>query len=260
MKILLKLSTSEKNYQLEIENDSSFKAGDQILIDTGHTIEFAEIQKIEEKSTNSEKNPEVVQIKFVRKVDHKDREKASELKRQALEYLPFCQERIKAHNLSMKLLNADLSFDTKKLIFYFSADGRIDFRELVSDLAKTFKKIIRLQQIGARDKAKIMGGIGRCGRNLCCNTFLSSIESITLETAKEQDISFGSNKLSGVCGKLMCCLVFELEEYKKLAKDMPEVGTEIEYQKEKSRVVSRNLIKQTYTLEKKDGQRIEVKK
>ena len=261
MKILvLKLPTSDKNYELSIE-EGDFKVDEQILVNTGHSIEIARIHKIKEKSKKTENTSDDLSIKFVRKVDQKDREKASELKRQALDFLPICQERIRAYDLdSMKLLNADLSFDEKKVTFYFSADGRIDFRGLVSDLAKKFKKIIRLQQIGARDKAKIIGGAGRCGRSLCCSNFLNDIESVTLDMAKEQDISFGSSKLSGSCGKLMCCLMFELDEYKKLAEGMPAVGSTVEHKKEQCRVVSRSLIKQTYTIEKKDGQRIEVTK
>jgi cell fate regulator YaaT (PSP1 superfamily) len=257
--LLLKLPASDKNYELDIE-EGDFKVDEQIIINTGHTLEIARIHKIKNKSSKTEKNNDE-NIKFIKKVDQKDKEKAIELKRQAIGFLPICQERIKAYDLdSMKLLNADLSFDEKKITFYFSADGRIDFRGLVSDLAKKFKKIIRLQQIGARDKAKIIGGAGRCGRNLCCGTFLNNIESVTLDMAKEQDISFGSSKLSGSCGKLMCCLMFELDEYRKLAKGMPEVGSNIEYKKEQCRVVSRSLIKQTYTIENKEGQRIEVKK
>ena len=249
----IKLYSLEKIYY-STKTKLDLKPADVVIINANQTIEMGSVIKKEEPTSANQET-----IEILRKATKEDMNTFKELKIKASKYIPICQEKANRYNLeTMKLLDADFSLDEKKLTFYFSAEGRVDFRDLVTDLVKTFKKIIRLQQIGARDEAKIIGGVGKCGRDLCCSSFLESIDSITLDVAKEQDIIFGSNKLSGYCGKLMCCLQYELGEYKHLAKNFPKVGEEIKYKRNKCRVVARNLLKQTYTVETPDGQRVTV--
>lgn len=259
MKILeIEFPTTGKIYEVE-EKKADFKVNDQILVDSGQVVELADIKAIKSKRSVTEK--EEFKGTILRKIIEKDKKKLNSLKKKAQEFLPLCEEKIKKYGLtSMKLLDADLSFDEKKLTFYFSTEGRIDFRELVSDLVRTFKKIIRLQQIGSRDKTKLFGGFGKCGRELCCFKFLPGVESITLDMAKEQGVTTSSSKISGACGKLMCCLTFELEEYKRLAKGMPEIGKVIKTKEGEGKVVAYNLLQQSFIIEKKDGQQIKVEK
>ena len=253
----IKFPSTEKNYFLESDNDQ-LKTHDEVIVDNGQIIEYAVILRAHKEKTTDQNNEEF-SGRIVRKLSDEDKTKIKELKTKATDLIPVCQEKVEMHNFpTMKLLGAELSYDEKKLTFYFSADGRIDFRELVTDLVRTFNKIIRLQQIGSRDEAKIFGGYGKCGRKLCCTTHLGNVESITLDLAKEQDIFSSSNKLYGACGKLMCCLAYELEEYKILAEKMPKIGDKVKVNNINGKVIFRSLIKQSYTIEKEDGQRMDV--
>ena len=137
---------------------------------------------------------------------------------------PFGQEKIRKHGLDMKLIEAEYTFDNNKVIFYFTADGRVDFRELVKDLATIFKTRIELRQIGVRDEAKMLGGLGPCGRPMCCSTFLGDFASVSIKMAKEQNLSLNPTKISGICGRLMCCLKNEQEAYEYLNSNLPNVG------------------------------------
>jgi len=178
----------------------------------------------------------------------------------AQEMIPECQKKILRHRLPMELLDAELSFDEKKLTFYFTADGRVDFRALVSDLASSFKKLIRLQQVGARDEARFLGGHGRCGQILCCRKFLKGdLDSITLDMAQIQGLAaMGPGRITGACGKLMCCLAFEIEEYKKMAKNLPKIGDEIKTEKGQGIVISQNVLQKKITVELPDKSKLEV--
>ena len=140
------------------------------------------------------------------------------------EAFQICQEKIRKHELQMKLIDAEYTFDNNKLLFYFTADGRIDFRELVKDLAAIFKTRIELRQIGVRDETKILGGVGICGRPLCCHSYLSEFIPVSIKMAKEQNLSLNPTKISGVCGRLMCCLKYEEETYEDLNSHLPSVG------------------------------------
>jgi len=156
-----------------------------------------------------------------------------------------CAEKIKEHGLDMHLVNVELSFDLSKIIFYFTADGRVDFRELVKDLAATFRMRIELRQIGVRDEAKMLNGIGICGRTLCCATFLDEFQPVSIKSAKDQGLSLNPTKISGVCGKLMCCLKYEEETYVELTKGLPGVGDLVQTPAGKGDVLSINILRQT---------------
>jgi len=157
----------------------------------------------------------------------------------------ICQQRIAGHNLGMKLVDVELTFDATKIIFYFTADGRVDFRELVKELAGVFRMRIELRQIGVRDESKLLNGIGVCGRTLCCSTFLPEFHPVSIKMAKDQNLSLSPSKISGVCGRLMCCLKYEEEHYTELNKIMPGVGDIIQTPDGQGEVISTSILRQT---------------
>jgi len=168
-------------------------------------------------------------------------------------------KKIAEHNLDMKLVEAEYSFDKSKIIFYFTSEGRVDFRELVKDLARIFKARIELRQIGVRDEAKLFGGFGSCGKELCCRRFLKDFEPVTIRMAKEQGLPLNPPKISGVCGRLMCCLAYECKVYKELSRDLPKEGDKINTPEGKGKVVSVNILKRSVIVEVgTEGKQIEI--
>ena len=190
---------------------------------------------------------EVVQpLKSVQRLaTEEDLKKIEKNKEKEKEAFKICQEKIKKHNLEMKLVDAEYTFDNNKLLFYFTADGRIDFRELVKDLASVFRTRIELRQIGVRDETKTLGGIGICGRALCCTTYLTDFVPVSIKMAKEQNLSLNPTKISGVCGRLMCCLKNEQETYEYLNAQLPNVGDMVKTPEGiKGQVKSVNVLRQ----------------
>ena len=198
------------------------KQGDHVIVETARGIEYGTVIG-EPKEVEEEK---VVQpLKSVLRIANKKDDEQEEANRQKeKDAFKICLEKIRKHNLQMKLIDAEYTFDNNKVLFYFTADGRIDFRELVKDLAAVFKTRIELRQIGVRDETKILGGIGICGRPLCCHTHLSEFAPVSIKMAKEQNLSLNPTKISGVCGRLMCCLKNEEETYEELNRKLPNVG------------------------------------
>lgn len=205
-------------------NPGSFeiKQGDHVIVETARGIEYGTVIG-EPREVEEEK---VVQpLKSVLRIaNKKDDEQEQANKQKEKEAFKICLEKIRKHGLQMKLIDAEYTFDNNKVLFYFTADGRIDFRELVKDLASVFKTRIELRQIGVRDETKILGGIGICGRPLCCHTHLSEFAPVSIKMAKEQNLSLNPTKISGVCGRLMCCLKNEEETYEELNRKLPNVG------------------------------------
>ena len=198
------------------------RQGDKVIVETARGIEFGTVVT----GPKEVKDEEVMQplksvIRIATEEDKRAEEKNREKEKEAFE---ICLEKIRKHNLDMKLINAEYTFDNNKVLFYFTADGRIDFRELVKDLAAVFRTRIELRQIGVRDETKIRGGIGICGRPLCCHTYLSEFAPVSIKMAKEQNLSLNPTKISGVCGRLMCCLKNEEETYEYLNSRLPNVG------------------------------------
>lgn len=210
MKKIRLLSTGqifEADIQVDIEKE--LKPGQEMLVELEGIIEPAVFC-----SSGCTREGEKKEIQFVRLFSEEDQLKKKELKQKVDSFIDEAKKKTFRHGLDMKILDAELSFDEKKITFFFSADGRIDFRGLVADMVGDFHKIIRLQQVGARDEAKLYGGYGKCGRELCCAKFLTNLDSITSEMAENQEASgskscFASSKMAGCCGKLMCCLSFE---------------------------------------------------
>ena len=199
--------------------------GDKVIVETARGVEFCTVvtgQKDVEDDKITQPLKPVIRIATqddIRK-EEKNREKEKEA-------FGICLEKIRKHGLEMKLIDAEYTFDNNKVLFYFTADGRIDFRELVKDLASVFRTRIELRQIGVRDETKIRGGIGICGRPLCCNTYLSEFAPVSIKMAKEQNLSLNPSKISGVCGRLMCCLTNEEETYEELNSRLPSNGDHV---------------------------------
>lgn len=220
----VRFRTAGKIYYFD-PKDIELEAGNHVIVETARGVEYGTVMVGPKGVTDDE----VVQpLKpVIRKATEEDdviEAKNREKERQAY---AVCQEKIKKHELEMKLVDAEYTFDNNKLLFYFTADGRIDFRELVKDLAAVFRTRIELRQIGVRDETKILGGIGICGRELCCHTFLSEFAPVSIKMAKEQNLSLNPTKISGVCGRLMCCLKNEEETYEYLNSRLPGVGDRV---------------------------------
>ena len=198
------------------------KRGDHVIVETARGIEYGTVvgdpKEVEDDKVIQPLKP-VLRVETAR-----DTEQENANKQKEREAFKICLEKIKKHKLDMKLIDAEYTFDNNKVLFYFTADGRIDFRELVKDLASVFKTRIELRQIGVRDETKIMGGIGICGRTLCCHAHLSEFVPVSIKMAKEQNLSLNPTKISGMCGRLMCCLKHEEETYEYLNRKLPNVG------------------------------------
>ena len=198
------------------------KKGDHVIVETARGVEYGTvvggIREVDDSKVVQPLKP------VLRIATERDNEQEAANKGKEKEAFRICQEKIRKHGLDMKLIDAEYTFDNNKVLFYFTADGRIDFKELVKDLASVFKTRIELRQIGVRDETKILGGIGICGRRLCCHTHLSEFVPVSIKMAKEQNLSLNPTKISGVCGRLMCCLKHEEETYEDLNRRLPNIG------------------------------------
>ncbi len=201
---------------LEIEK------GQQVIVETARGVEFGNVV-MGVKDVEDEEITQPLKT-VIRVATEEDQEVEEKNRKKEKEAFAICLEKIQKHKLDMKLIDAEYTFDNNKVLFYFTADGRIDFRELVKDLAAVFRTRIKLRQIGVRDETKIRGGIGICGRELCCHTYLSEFAPVSIKMAKEQNLSLNPSKISGVCGRLMCCLTNEEETYEELNSQLPAVG------------------------------------
>jgi cell fate regulator YaaT (PSP1 superfamily) len=191
---------------------------------------------------------------------HGDARQNIENKKQEKEAFKTCEKKIKEHGLDMKLMDVEFKFDKSKILFFFTADGRIDFRELVRDLASVYKTRIELRQIGVRDKAKEIGGYGQCGRKLCCHGFLDNLNGVSINMAKNQNLALNPEKINGVCGRLMCCLAYENESYFEYKKDLPRVGEVIKTKEGTGKVIYVDLFAKKYKIETEEGQIIDIEK
>ncbi|MDI3547257.1 MAG: hypothetical protein PWR10_909 [Halanaerobiales bacterium] len=232
------------------------KKGDHVIVETARGIEYGEVVLGKKEVTEEEIVAPLKKV--IRKATAEDQAKNEENKRLEKEAYYICLEKIEKHGLPMKLIDVEYTFDHNKIIFYFTADGRVDFRELVKDLARVFKTRIELRQIGVRDEAKMIGGMGICGRPLCCTIFLRDFDPISIKMAKKQELSLNPAKISGVCGRLMCCLKFESNVYKQLKKEMPDIGETVELDIGEGEIVDRNLVKQTLKVDIGNDEYVEV--
>ena len=227
------------------------KKGDKVIVETTQGEEYGEVM-IPNRFVNDEKIVAPLK-KIVRLANNKDDKHYEECRKKEKEAFKTCQKKIKEHNLKMTLTDVECKFDDSKILFYFTADGRIDFRELVKDLAAIYKTRIELRQIGVRDEVKRIGGNGVCGRELCCCTFLRDFEAVSIKMAKEQNISLNPSKISGNCGRLMCCLKYESNVYEDKLKRLPNIGAIVKTQDGEGEVDNIETLKETVRVKIKDG-------
>lgn len=230
--------------------DFNIEKGDDVIVETARGLEFGKVvigvKEVDESELVSPLKP------IIRIADENDRKKYDDNKEKAKETFAICQEKIKEHGLSMFLIDCEYTFDRNKLIFYFTAEGRIDFRDLVKDLASIFKTRIELRQIGVRDEAKAIGGLGTCGRKLCCSSWLGDFRPVSIKMAKDQSLSLNPTKISGICGRLFCCLKYEHEVYAAAIEKMPGVGSLVLTEDGKGKVIEINAILEQIRVEFND--------
>lgn len=234
--------------------DLSIEKDDFVIVETVRGVEYG--RAVIARKQVEEHDVVLPLKKVVRIADQKDRMIVEENKQEAQEAYEVCNEKVNEHQLDMKLVDVEYTFDRNKVIFYFTADGRVDFRELVKDLAAIFRTRIELRQIGVRDEAKMLGGIGPCGRMLCCSTFLGDFDPVSIKMAKDQNLSLNPTKISGLCGRLMCCLKYENDEYESAKEALPDLGEIIETPLGIGKVVGLNILERVLQVELKEQDRV----
>ena len=232
--------------------DMNIQKDTYVVVETARGIEFGEcVIGIKEINENDIVSP----LKSVLRIaTNEDIEKHFKNKDKEKDAFDICLKKIQEHGLTMKLIDVEYTFDNNKVIFYFTADGRVDFRDLVKDLATIFKTRIELRQIGVRDEAKMLGGLCPCGRPMCCSSFLGDFASVSIKMAKEQNLSLNPTKISGICGRLMCCLNYEQSTYEDIRKRMPKVGSIVKTSEGTGEVFSNNIVKESIKVKLKKGE------
>ncbi|MCF8010146.1 MAG: stage 0 sporulation family protein [Clostridiales bacterium] len=220
---------------------------DNVIVETIRGIEFGQVVNGPREVPDEQIVHPLKQV--IREATQEDKKIIKENKEQEQEAFNICVEKIVQHNLPMKLVSVEKTFDGNKIIFYFTAEGRVDFRDLVKDLASIFRTRIELRQIGVRDEAKMLGGLGCCGRELCCCSWLSDFNSVSIRMAKDQNLSLNPSKISGICGRLMCCLKFESEVYEEAKEKFPKIDTKVMTPDGVGKVCNVNIFKQTIQVE-----------
>jgi len=237
-------------------SDLDIKADAYCIVQSDRGQEYGQV--VSEPEHVPEENFEEPLKMVLRKITINDRYQINKNIRDGEEARRVCLEKIHQHRLPMKLVDVEYSFDRSKILFYFTSDGRVDFRDLVKDLARHFRSRIELRQIGVRDEAKMVGGLGCCGKPLCCATFLKSFEPINIRMAKEQHLSLNPNKISGVCGRLLCCLRYEHCNYVEMSKNLPHIGTTVSTPLGEGRVVDHETLQQKVRILLDDGREVKL--
>ena len=234
-----------KIYYFNVMNLSP-KVGDYVIVNSSKGLDLGEVilgvQEMNEENFKSPL-PQAVRIATLQ-----DIQRATDNRTKEREAYRICQQKIAEHKLEMKLVSVESSFDNSKMLFYFTANGRVDFRALVKDLASVFRTRIELRQIGVRDEARMLGGLGPCGRPICCGAFLNDFQPVSIKMAKEQNLSLNPTKISGVCGRLMCCLKYEQDQYEQIRKRMPKIGRDVVTPDGTGTVSDLNVVKETVSV------------
>ncbi len=225
-----------------------FDIGEKVIVESDRGLEYGTVVSPAEKVTDIADRGKPLR-KIIRKTNPWDEKQIAKNKAKTKDLMDVCQKKIAEHKLPMKLVDAEYSFDRSKIIFYFTSDNRVDFRNLVKNLASIFRVRIELRQIGVRDEARLLGGFGSCGRELCCMAFLKKFDPVTIKMAKVQNLPFNPSKISGLCGRLMCCLGYEYKNYKEISKTLPKVGREIKTPHGKGKVIAVNTLKKSFTVD-----------
>ena len=254
MKVIgIKFKDGGKIYYFAPKNNEKYEEGMEVIVETSKSIEFATVAFLPKEVPDSEV---VLPLKpVIRIAKKKDKEQVKKNLERKPEALKIAEEKIRKHNLDMKLIDCEFTFDGSKIVFYFASEGRVDFRELVKDLAAVFHIRIELRQVGIRDEARLLGGIAPCGRECCCSGAMPEFKKVSIKMAKVQGLSLNPGKISGLCGRVMCCLAYENEYYSGVYKKMPKVGSEVSTPEGKGTVVSENMLKLIVKvkIESKDG-------
>jgi len=234
--------------------DIELKPGDFVIVETARGIEYGEVV------TNPKRVPEDEVVsplkKVIRKASYEDYLKVKENEENAEKAFDICLKKIEKHGLDMKLVDVEYTFDNSKIIFYFTSEGRVDFRELVKDLASVFRTRIELRQIGVRDEAKMLGGLGPCGRDICCASFLGEFDPVSIRMAKSQNLSLNPGKISGLCGRLMCCLRFECDAYECIREQLPDPGSHVITPEGEGVVVDTSVVKGSVSVKLKTTEKV----
>ncbi len=245
----------EKIFQAEA-NHLHLLPGEQCIIESDRELEFGEVLSEPEMILEAEVPKSLRRIvRVATREDMKQREENEKKERDAFQ---ACLRKITERKLPMKLVLVEVPFDKSRISFYFTAEGRVDFRELIKDLARIFRTRIEMRQIGVRDEAKMLGGIGCCGRGLCCATFLKGFEPVGIRMAQDQELPLNPDKISGLCGRLMCCLAFEHKLYTEMRRGLPKEGTEVATEKGLGKVIALDILKQRVTVELEDGEELQL--
>ena len=253
--ISVKFRNAGKQYDFQC-NDLELTAGERVIVETDRGQALGTVVSAPRECDTAEAPDKLKRV--LRLATDKDLQMASQSASKEDAAFTFCQQRIQARNMEMKLVRAEYLFDASKIIFYFTADGRVDFRDLVKDLAHHFHTRIEMRQIGVRDEAKITGGIGICGRALCCCTFLVNFAPVSVKMAKEQNLALNPNKISGQCGRLLCCLNYEYDTYREHSKGLPKCGRKVKVDGQEGQVVAHNVLARKVTVRREDNVSVEV--
>ena len=232
-------------------NGLELKTGEKVIVETARGVECGEVALSNREVDDSELVSPLKPI--IRTATQEDLAIVAQNRKKEKEAFQICEEKIAKHQLEMKLVDVEYTFDNNKILFYFTADGRVDFRELVKDLASVFRTRIELRQIGVRDESKLLGGLGICGRPFCCSSFLGDFQPVSIKMAKEQGLSLNPTKISGTCGRLMCCLKYEQNVYEQLLKNYPKMGAFVKTPDGTGHVIDLNLLTDSYTVRLKDN-------
>ncbi|MDD5634801.1 MAG: stage 0 sporulation family protein [Candidatus Omnitrophica bacterium] len=235
-----------------------FDVGEKVIVEADRGLEYGEVVAPNEKVADPETLDKNIR-KVIRKANPWDEKQIAKNKAKTKDLMKVCAKKIEEHKLPMKLVDAEYSFDRSKIVFYFTSENRVDFRNLVKNLASIFRVRIELRQIGVRDEARLLGGHGPCGRGLCCMAFLKDLRPVTIRMAKVQNLPLNPSKISGLCGRLMCCLGYEFECYKECSKGMPKEGREVNTEHGKGRVIGTNPLKRMVTVDFGEGKIKDIK-
>jgi cell fate regulator YaaT (PSP1 superfamily) len=235
-------------------NDLTLQKGDRVLVESEQGVSFGVVCS-DPRLSSASQDPARKVIRVANAQDLEKFQRNAELER---EVYGFCYMRIRERSLPMCLVSVECLFDERKIMVYFTADGRVDFRELVKDLVQKFRTRIEMRQIGVRHQAKMVGGLGTCGRHLCCTSFLGGFAPVSIKMAKEQNLSLNPSKISGMCGRLMCCLAYEFDHYEQAKKDLPKVGKKVNTTYGMAKVIRQNIFRERMTVLLESGEEKEI--
>ncbi|MDP8258765.1 MAG: stage 0 sporulation family protein [Candidatus Aadella gelida] len=235
-----------------ITSGMKLTTGDKVIVEADRGLEYGEVVSSNEEIKDVNSLPKPVR-KVIRKANPWDEKQIEKNKNKTKDLIRVCMKKIEEHKLPMKLVDAEYSFDRSKIIFYFTSENRVDFRDLVKNLASIFRVRIELRQIGVRDEARMLGGHGPCGRSLCCMSFLKDFNPVTIKMAKTQNLPLNPTKISGLCGRLMCCLGYEYDHYKECSKNMPKVGRDVKTGQGEGKIIGVNPLNRTVTVDFGEG-------